>query len=145
MSRTLFYCRIALSAVCGIACLLLIGLCVRSYWRLDSVRISGKSVTSINGRLLTNEVFNLDRTANTHGLRVSTYRTGEFSFWTAPIGLLVPVGLGRSHYYFFYVLVFAVIGTVSWAPLLPKRFSLRTLLVAMTLVALILGLIVWLK
>jgi hypothetical protein len=42
-----------------------------------------------------------------------------------------------------YWLLFAVFSTLAIVPLLHWRFSLRTLLIATTLVAVVLGLIVW--
>jgi hypothetical protein len=43
--------RIAFSAICGIACVLLIVLWVRSYWVWDLINTTGYSVSSFRGHL----------------------------------------------------------------------------------------------
>ena len=45
--------------------------------------------------------------------------------------------------YWLAVLLVGMSASLPWLSLLPKRFSLRTLLIATTLVAVVLGLIVW--
>jgi len=46
--------------------------------------------------------------------------------------------------HWFSAAVFGILGTLPWLPWSPQ-FSLRTLLIATTLVAVVLGLIVWLR
>jgi hypothetical protein len=141
--------RIAWTVFCGIACVLLIVLSVRSYWRYDAVaRIDGALVEI---RLFSNRgavgVIRMDWSdANTnfvsHGWQFESSPTYDLSAfywnWTdsgdgmirLPIWCLTPP--------------IVVISTLSWTPKL-SRFSLRTLLVATTLIAVVLGLIVWLR
>jgi hypothetical protein len=61
--------------------------------------------------------------------------TREFDFWPSGPGLEVPLWLP--------VLIVASLTAVPWLPCWSKRFSLRTLLIMTTLVAVLLGLIVW--
>src|SRR5262249_50695086 len=97
-------------------------------------------VTSVNGALVTREVFNLNNEAMKAGQDVSEYRFGKVSVWMAPNGLLVPVGVGRKRPYLHLLVATVALGSVAW---IPYRFSLRTLLITTTLVAVGLGLVVW--
>ena len=56
--------------------------------------------------------------------------------WRDSFGMVLP--------YWFLILCVVVLAAVPWLPL-SKRFSLCTLLIATTLVAAVLGLIVWLR
>jgi len=47
--------------------------------------------------------------------------------------------------YWFIVVIVVVIAASPWLPWWSKRFSLRTMLIATTLIALVLGLIAWLR
>jgi hypothetical protein len=55
-----------------------------------------------------------------------------------PDTMIVWVG---PHWYF--AITFAAIAALPWLAWLPYRFSLRTLLIATTLVAVVLGVAVW--
>jgi hypothetical protein len=152
--------RIAFSAVCGVLCLLLILLWVRSYWWLDS----------LDGRLI-------------HPSRVQLKsREGQLQYTAAPIPakwelrsrrlseldpelleIIRKQGLlwrwrhqlwrwGRDDFrgitklyfpHWFVVVAFVVLGTIPWLHRTSLRFSLRALLIATTLVAILLGLIVY--
>jgi len=156
--------RIAWSVVWGVAWVLLIVLWVRSYWWRDFVASPfgrrNYSVTSLKGsiRFVTFEINNLGAPGGEQGvIRESLPLTnpqiaaiarkrpltlpGEkmgFGARTAAgsLSLLMP--------YWFLVLVTGTFTGLPWAStiLRLKRFSLRTLLIAMTLVAILLGLIV---
>ena len=110
--------RIAFSVTCGIVCLLLIALWVRSYRASIKMHVGDFSVVSCYGRIDV-QVFDDPR--------------GTFAWPYQPL-----FKVRHS------VLVFATaaLGTATWAPW-SNRFSLRTLLIATTLVAVALGLIVW--
>jgi hypothetical protein len=137
--------RIAWSVGCGIACSLLIVLWVRSYWRQDSFSYR----------------------ASTFDLTIAA-RQGETGFmWTKtdfpiPSALLgisarsKPIDGLINHRRFIWQknsgLIWAPIwalalfvGLLSAAPWIRQRFTLRTLLVATALIAVVLGLIVWLN
>lgn len=140
--------RITWSVVCGVACLLLIVLCVRSYWRMDYVHCpfpGGRTfmIQSIQGRLtLTAFGFNPRRTG--------WLPTG----WGRESALMTEVVMPKKYPQFaggwdqFEVYVMfphwiAIIGfsglaAVPWLKW-PARFSLRTLLIGMTLLAVGLG------
>ena len=113
------YLRIAFSAFCGLVAVLLVCLWVRSYWRLDSIdSISAtgqySGLVSHHGRIKFVKGYN-----GTNAFR-------EFIF-------AVP-----------HWLVSLVLFLVALAPWLSvRRFSLRTLLIATTFIAVVLGLVVW--
>jgi hypothetical protein len=143
MSKTLRYLRIAWSVACGVACLLLITLWVRSYWRADSFHYAGiQSVgISINPGLISFGRSETDPTL----LGPLAYQWRHFSrtnpevptrsfgwLWTdTDFVIEFPIWLS--------VVICALVSTLSW---IPWHFSLRTLLIAMTIIAVGLGLIV---
>jgi hypothetical protein len=124
--------RIAWSVLCGFACLLLIALWARSYWWADIVAHKNLGIMSNRGMFY----FGQDDSAATAGWFISSEPSepndigwnsdppGQF-FVCAPHWLLA--------------LTSVAIGAASWI----RRFSLRTLLIATTLVAVMLGLIVY--
>lgn len=134
--------RIVWSVVWGVAAVLVGVMWVRSYFYLDRISRGGTGLVSMNGRLVTREVFNLNGEVMKAGKKVSTYNFGSVSIWTAPIGLLTPVNLGKKRPYWPWPAAAIAIGSVVW---IPYRFSLRMLLIAMTLVAVGLGFYVWLR
>jgi hypothetical protein len=118
--------RIAFSATCGIACLLLIVLWVRSYsihrqfaWPggIDEVSDQGY-VTFV--RIDQDDLREMMRNPETERMGKAT-RILRAPYWSL-------------------VLVSAALAIGPW---LRYRFSLRTLLIATTLAAVVLGLIVW--
>jgi hypothetical protein len=144
--------RIAWSVGCAIACLLLVVLWVRSYWWSDKLwRIdSNARYTSVSSTLGTIQFACMESQAgasqgwnylqNAHA-KPSTprwrYAFGKFEwlFFQGNFVLSFPCWLP--------ILFLAAAGP---APMwLRWHFSLRTLLIATTLVALVLGLIVWLR
>lgn len=134
------YLRILFSSMFLVACLLLIALWVRSYSWLDRLRIGDNAAASINGRLIANAVYN---TSKTHPELMETFSRhasadNYFEIWMARQGALIPVGLGKSIP--FWPLV-AATATLTILPWLRWRFSLRTLLIAMTLIAALFGII----
>jgi hypothetical protein len=147
------YLRIAFSAVCGVVCLLLIALWVRTYFSCDKVQgplsaTKGFSVTSRRSALGLC-VF----PANAVPWMVLNFPS-DYPPTVKPVATALGFGLiqddakgllGFRIPYWFPVLVTAAIGIFVAAPWLPRRFSLRALLIATTLVAVVLGLIVWLR
>ncbi len=138
--------RIALSATCLIACVLLIALWVRSYSRVDSV----------NGVLYSDVQFDLSSLSGCTLAEVwggtplslpqyDTYRNTESDF-SSPAFIIVgrseqPGGSGFvviSPYWFSLVFTIALTRSLGY----PGAFGLRTLLFATTLVAVELGLAV---
>ena len=133
--------RIAFSAGCCIVCLLLIALWVRSYYYLEHFGTPPQILTSWRGRLSRGGTVYISLTpdgkdASDPELRavlgvliITTIDQNNISCIggsSLPIGALV-----------------LLMGTVAAAPWIRWRFSLRTLLIATTVVAAILGALVF--
>ena len=153
MSRYLRYLRIAFSATCLIACVLLIVLWVRSYWVWDVVyRRSPNVATDIGASSGTVYFVRLDNLISTgriyeaHGWeyagdKPNPTEVGPKLQFTIDHLATSRIGVVNVHLpYWLVALSSAVLATLPW---LPGRYSLRTLLIATTLVALVLGMIVW--
>jgi hypothetical protein len=144
--------RIAWSVMCGIACVLLIALWVRSYrcaemfghnqdgtFRVTAFSARGRIVfwvgetrgteSSIWYSFPLERVHDIDKIAGGWGFQTFVQNSSSPSRLNR-VGVIIP--------YWFAVTVPAVLATVSW---LQFRFSLRTLLIAATLVAVVLGLV----
>jgi hypothetical protein len=141
--------RIAWSVACGIVCLLLILLWVRSYWWWiecyvpDPLRAKANAVYG----LLTADIGPASNTNNEWGLQ------------TTSVDVLISrrtLSPNISHLYRFefskrwvcvplwtLVVIPAAIGAAPWLPFLRWRFSLRTLLIGMTAFAAVLALVGW--
>ena len=139
--------RIAWSVFWGLAAVLLIVLWVRSYWCADLLIVSQmQGVVSTHGAVRVCG-FNLDSPTpqwmisfpeTLEGATSADYSIFGFSYSQSPSSLLERIRVP----YWFFVFLSVVAGTTPW---LRFRFTLRTLLIAMTLVAVVLGLIVWLR
>jgi hypothetical protein len=140
--------RIAFSVTCVIACVLLIVLWVRSYWMADmfwnnETHRLCMTAASGYGRMIiwigeTQAVSDSpwDSIPLEHFAPLPTGIWG-FKTYIQTSGLKA-VGLQAPHWFFFGTL--ALIAYLPWAS---WRFSLRTILIAMTLIAFMLGLAVW--
>jgi hypothetical protein len=144
--------RIAWSVGCGIACVLLIVLWVRSYWWWDSFTSpamisNGVGVCSVQGLVCFH--------AKTQPMRMRWYVDPNSESIAASFNEIrrtkTFAGVGVSRFanqsvllvsHWFLAFLFAAVGIVPW---LSFRFGLRTLLIATTLIAVVLGLIVWLS
>ena len=129
--------RIAWSVGCGIACLLLIALWVRSYWKSDYIWTSHVGVGSATGvaqlSVRSTPTNYLGHQWTTLPARKDIFISPRFAF--RPASNLSYINAP----YWFLILILSTLATVPWI----RRFSLRTLLIATTLVAVGLGLIVW--
>jgi hypothetical protein len=141
--------RIAWSVTCGIACVLLIALWVRSYASEEWLQghLSGDQnfvLTSVTGHV------NLSTMYMAHGRLIWTIRSRSNDSSAGQLSPIWPPGpqfnfkRESDHFdlvapHWFAVLSFAALAATPW---LPWRFSLRTLLIATTLIAVVLGLIV---
>jgi hypothetical protein len=140
--------RIAFSIACIVPCVLLVELWVRSYWWSDSAYgyLSSARQFELNSELgsFTVGVWDCDR----HLVpTVSSYLMTEPSE-AAPFGFRMDESPGEGFGYGFYspYWLAVLLGSgVAAAPWIKWRFSLRTLVLATTLVAVVLGLIVWLR
>ncbi len=134
--------RIAWSVAWGLAAVLLIVLLVRSYRAGDSTRADGDYVSYEDSRMY---LYTIDSTKGNIHLSLCASKppwqirfdhTKHFGFglssWDASTTISFP--------YWFPVLISTAFAALPW---LPWRFSLRTLLIATTLVAVVLGAIVW--
>jgi hypothetical protein len=119
--------RIAWSTFCGIACALLIVLWVRSYsdyaiinWNLDGDHV----LRAMHHR----------GTVYAEHRHIKPYPMGRFFVQENWMTLLkLP--------YWFLAFTVAVFGSLPW--FIQRPFTLRTLLIATTLVAVVLGMVVW--
>jgi hypothetical protein len=145
--------RIAFSAVCGIICLLLIALWVRShYWNdVYAIHVGAYKlgVQSVVGRLwfvraLNTVSFHQRITNQTSRNRlIEIVRADENAigfYFGRPHPSSSDFRLSVPHWWFVVpAFVLAALPWIHWS----NRFSLRTLLIATTLVAILLGLIVY--
>lgn len=154
MNRSRLYrgLRIVVSAVFGVLCVLLIVLWVRSYWWRDEFSILRNSsliaVQSHPGRLVAATFLDDPEFSKDYYSRLfHTKRFPRPSDWT--LQSLVP-GFNVRYAskeieivlpYWFLVFATATLAGGPWLKL-SRRFSLRTLLIATTLVAVLLGLVV---
>jgi hypothetical protein len=148
--------RIAWSVVWGVAAVLLFVLWVRSYKHDDAFQASQTPSSSplvfrsfkgqlmvwrwrgVNAtRLVPTNTLNVDLDELLSGSRQRRYwGFARLSYPQGPgVGVFVP--------HWFPVLVSAALATISWLPWWSGRFAIRTLLITTTLVAVVLGLIVW--
>jgi hypothetical protein len=140
--------RIAWSVVWGLACLLMIALWVRSNWQWDQLYnpITNKHliiVESASGRVI------LVTTAAVPGSPWSWHISQELrgKYWGGPLGDFQETnrheGFGGFAYYATpWNTTYRVPDWIPWFRW-SNRFSLRTLLIATTLVAMVLGIIVY--
>jgi hypothetical protein len=157
------YLRIAFSAVCGIVCLLLIVLWVRSYFRADYLvwypsSTQARGISTIVGSFMylrhpdSNQysypetrlsVSPVDKNSREKIRKERADRNlflgfGKWSPKPRVSVTIIPL--------WFPALLVAAIGIATAAPWIRQckwRFSLRTLLIAMTLVAVVLGMIIY--
>jgi hypothetical protein len=108
---------------------------------MDMANVFGKyPLVSYHGKLLINKPVVIVGTGPSP-LRFSPPRYGISSIQYGQFGSnALDGGLAMPYWLFIGLVVAATV-----APWLPQRFTLRTLLIATTLVALVLGLIVWLR
>jgi hypothetical protein len=137
--------RIAVTALCLTVCALLVALWVRSYWRLHILEkrtgFAAIQISSVIGRIA---IAHLDRAQ--FATSYLSYVAGDAADWRKG-GVL-----GFAYYddgsitafiapHWLLALLFAALAVIPWISR-SWRFSLRTLLIATTLVAVGLGIIV---
>ena len=142
--------RMVWSVGCGIACLLLIVLWVRSYWWYDisgyysavgslslesqhgKVKVYSAIGRAPGGGFVGGSVYDKD---NKNGPRLER--------WGFRHSLLQPFDIYIAMPHWLPVLLLATSAIVPWIRWINWRFSLRTLLIATTLIAVVLGLAVY--
>jgi hypothetical protein len=152
--------RIAISATCLVACVLLIALWGRSYSSIGSLKTRyyllevfvstrrGIVTTDVNVNQTSDSanIPNVEWVINSFPIREKvTYYLGDTRRVRSFLGFRW--NSGQSIYevslpFWFLVLPIATLGIIPWIRQLHWRFTLRTLLIVMTLVAVVLGLIV---
>jgi len=146
MSSYLRYLRIAFSAMCGVVCLLLIVLWVRSYWQWDTLQYEdlseSREVTSQNGFLLVDKIYQKGKGRWWFGSDPAEFpadlRSQLSVCWYDADGDLQGPGVTIPHW--LIVLFFVGLGIAPWTL---RRYSPRTLLVFTTGIAALLGLLVY--
>jgi hypothetical protein len=148
-SRLVLGLRIASTAVCGILCAVLIALWVRSYKSED--RVSG-AINSVGVRLYSSRGWIVCFRNNGIGPAQYTWsiELGR-NYWLTPtdsrlrfsspavfFGKAATANISIPHWP-----IIAIAVALAVAPWLRYRFTLRTLLICMTLIAVALGLVVW--
>jgi hypothetical protein len=144
MRTVLRYLRIAFSAFCVTACLLLIILWARSYFGMDRLQVPWLGMQTLSFYSFQGK-FTFDA-AGDPGRSFSWLDTDYRHSFDANVRAWswdVPKGSGSEALLLPYCLPVLLFATLAAAPWLRWRFSLRTLLVGMTLVAVGLGLIVY--
>jgi hypothetical protein len=152
MKRFLRYLRIAFSAFCGIACVLLIVLWVRSATNVDALQgpLSKEGFwhcQTIEGHIV------LYLVKGTREDKLGEWNAGTISLEAVKAGMEGAI-LGKGNLSWEWPAAHDIASVPCWVPTvcvfalgivpwLPWHFSLRTLLIAMTLIAVVLGLIVW--
>jgi hypothetical protein len=140
--------RIAWSVGWAIACVLLIVLWVRSYRGMDSGRVTffvrTISFNSSNGRLALESLWG-DGSVSISGNSILRERLKQKWMYEDSRGFVLfkPNAILLILPHWFLMLLFPTLATAPWVGRLKWRFSLRTLLIATTLVAVVLGLAVW--
>jgi hypothetical protein len=148
--------RITSSAVCGVLCVLLIALAVRSYYRWESVvwgvtAQQGFLLCSHSGAVIVEYINVSGTTATLYKWHVNSMPSPDTNVF--PIGGIEESWAGFSIHgswnggflisvpYWFLFPTCAVLAAVPWIQW-SRRFSLRSLLIATTLVAVVLGVVV---
>jgi hypothetical protein len=147
--------RIAWSVCWGILAVLLVALWVRSYWWGDTIALPYVNTTHIPATsyegwvtLQSSRPYNRLSAWQIKHISIDEQNKAEQKF-IASGGLVTHrinhFGLDEKHYFFQLPYWFLLLFTAAFIaiPWLPWRFSLRTLLIATTLVAVVLGLIVY--
>jgi hypothetical protein len=138
--RLLQILRISWTAFWGVACVLLVALWVRSYTWLD---VASYRLASFWGRIYYNNQFAFMplpgrppfiEASHPHFLCTS-FVVDDFFIQSYPGGTWIP--------YWFLVLPCVAFAVLPWRRQLTLRFSLRTLLLAITLLSVLLGHVVW--
>ena len=128
--------RIAWSVCWGVVAVLLCVLWVRSYSWIDMTDVN---VCSMGGKLFVGESFVLTGRSTLNPTTFSPPSRYGVSSLSPTMYDLIAVGDGWVLPHWFPLLLCITFATAPW---LPRRFSLRTLLIVTTIVAVMLGVII---
>ncbi len=150
--RLIRWLRITASAVCLVVCGLLVALWVRSYWRLDGIRgpLSSTKQLYIASSMGKFAVRVVDADPTIHWGVKSIKRLGKDRL--RAMGRVAVVDNRKFGFkgddflipHWLLMLPFAALGTLAAIPWICWRFSIKTMLIVTAVVAVILGIIVWL-
>jgi hypothetical protein len=139
MSHSLRYLRIAFSAFCGLVCVMLVVLWVRSYWQRDRLEGAWFNNSLVNVWSMQGQIAVLALKAPGHW----KFSTTQIPAGWRPKNVTSKWGWDANSMSwaiaFPHFLIVAILAMSTAAPWLPQRFSLRTLLISMTVVTLIVG------
>ena len=134
---------IAWSVAWGVVAVLLFLLWFRSHTWCDVRAIPGHKLMSLNCKVYFDEEVSILYSGPDAFAQPNTISSGLFTM-SIKRCFVLPKGGGYYAPYWSLILFAVVLSSASWLPL-KFRFSLRTLLIVTTLVALLLGLFVWLR
>jgi hypothetical protein len=130
MRRTFRYLRITVTAICLMACVLLMALWLRSYWWVDAVYVAQRySAGSMRG-----DMYMMPTIENVEPAHVVEHYIEPIftrSVWNADGKTVLKID---GHVVPIWILVLST-AALALLPWLRWRFGLRTLLIAMALVA----------
>ena len=143
--------RIARSIGWCVLAVLLVVMWARSFWYYEGVLSVFGNVTTVRGTIVVNLFdFVYGWKCENKGWSVDQ---GPPEGWSndGPMPRWPPIRIDQSHIgvfcieleYWFLSLLFALLGIAVWKSTLALRFSLRTLIIATTLVAVVLGLAIY--
>jgi hypothetical protein len=144
MRKSLRYLRVAWTVLCSIACVLLIVLWVRSYWWIEVFELPLTAKYSVRGGSFPG-VCGLGFPYTSLGQCYSrepsnaTWQYDKYEFPSSLSGTFIFDTRSALVPYWFALGVLVAVAAIPWVR---WRFNLRTLLIATTLVAMMLGLIV---
>jgi hypothetical protein len=147
MRRYLDYLRIAWSVSWGLVAMLLCVLWVRSYWYWEGIELQKQKLGMVAKVYSFDGLLGFDKS-----YPLSDWTFGHVSIFSEPNRLqdgyhffswLTGSFFGVRFPHYFGLFLVGALSAIVWLPLPFKRFSLRTLLIAATLIAGILGLAVW--
>jgi hypothetical protein len=149
MRKVFRYVRIAFSAVCWLACLLLLALWIRSFWKTDVTHVGRRvDLTSRQGSIVCtyfkDPAFPASGTAKSAYSSLVLREIREFGAKLEKPGVLGFDFRSSSLYVLIcmpHVLAAAVAAGLVAAPWVSwsRRFGLRTLFIGLTIVAIVLG------
>jgi hypothetical protein len=145
--------RIAWSVGCGILCLLLVVLWVRSYWWMDVIGlrlVGARAIAAVSqpGTMELSVAYPSNSAPPPPVVGSSRFMLSSMP-QESPLHMLWAIGrrvtpTGTTAYvyvpHWFAAFLVAIFAAFPW---LPWRFTLRTLLIGMTVLAVVLGVAVW--
>lgn len=140
MRPNLRHFRVGWTVFCATVAVLLVVLWVRSYLRLGSIQPWGHDLLIANGSVLVDETWVPTSEPPIVSTNSEPDGTDGFHVSTTTITMEQPAGTGLRVPLWLPAAAFVLAAIAPWVG---RQFSLRTLLVAITAVAVVLGVVVW--